>query len=143
MDYAHDRPIDSDQFIDLLHRSTLGERRPVADRARIAAMLQHANLLCTAWDGPILIGVARSLTDFGYCCYLSDLAVDAAYQNRGIGLELIRLTQSRLHPLCKVILLAAPQARAYYPRIGMIPHDSAWITPATPLLPPRGPARDE
>ena len=72
------------EFIDVLKRSTLGERRPVDDRDRIAAMLKHADILCTAWEGDKLVGVARSVTDFEYCCYLSDLAVDEAYQRMGI-----------------------------------------------------------
>jgi predicted N-acetyltransferase YhbS len=93
-------------------------------------MLAHANLLCTAWDGEKLVGVARSVTDFEYCCYLSDLAVDEAYQKQGIGRELIRLTQSRLGSKAKIILLAAPKADGYYPRIGFELHSSAWIIPA-------------
>src|SRR5882757_7815512 len=117
--YTADQKLTIEQFIDVLNRSTLGERRPVADRERIASMLQHANLLCTAWDGDLLVGVARSVTDFSFCCYLSDLAVDAAYQKQGVGTELIRVTQSKLHPQCKVVLLAAPKAEEYYPKIGM------------------------
>ena len=74
--YEHSRQIRDDEFVDLLRRSTLAERRPVDDPNCIRAMLQHANLLCTAWDGSKLVGVARSVTDFEYCCYLSDLAVD-------------------------------------------------------------------
>ncbi len=132
--YSHDRKITDAQFIDVLNRSTLGERRPVEDAARIESMLAHANLLCTAWDGDLLVGAARSVTDFSFCCYLSDLAVDVAYQRRDIGTELIRLTQGRLHPQCKIILLAAPQAEGYYPKIGMTPHPSAWIAPAATLL---------
>jgi predicted N-acetyltransferase YhbS len=97
-------------------------------------MLQHANLICTAWDGDLLVGVARSVTDFSFCCYLSDLAVDIAYQKRGAGVELIRVTQGRLHPQCKIILLAAPKAEGYYPKIGMTQHHSAWIVSASPLL---------
>lgn len=133
--YSHERKITPEQFVDVLNRTTLGERRPVNDRARIAAMLDNANLICTAWDGDLLVGVARSVTDFVFCCYLSDLAVDSAYQRRGIGTELIRITQSRLHPDAKVILISAPQAQAYYPKIGMTPHPSAWFTPASPPLP--------
>ena len=96
--YHADRRLTPDEFIDVLNRSTLGERRHVGDRACIEAMLEHANLLCTAWDGPKLVGVARSVTDFAYCCYLSDLAIDAAYQRKGLGRELIAFTQSRLGP---------------------------------------------
>ena len=128
--YEYSRSINRDNFIDLLKRSTLSERRPVDSSACIDAMLKHGNLLCTAWDGEKLVGVARSVTDFEYCCYLSDLAVDLAYQHQGIGKELIRLTQSRLGERAKIILLAAPKATGYYPNIGFERHDSAWIIPA-------------
>ena len=123
------RQITESEFVDLLKRSTLAERRPVDDAACMAAMLRHADLLCTAWDGDKLVGVARSVTDFEYCCYLSDLAVDEAYQKRGIGRELIALTQSRLGRRATLILLAAPKAEAYYPRIGFTQHHSAWVLP--------------
>ena len=108
--YESTRIIGEDEFVDLLKRSTLAERRPVDDPKCIKAMLKHANLLCTAWDGGKLIGVARSVTDFEYCCYLSDLAVDEAYQKKGIGRELIRLTRSKLGSRAAIILLAAPKA---------------------------------
>ncbi len=127
--YFHDRKTTSAQFVDVLQRSTLAGRRPVDDLKRIADMLSHANLVCTAWDGDILVGVCRSLTDFSYCCYLSDLAVDVAHQKNGVGKELIRLTQSRLHPQCKIILLSAPKAEGYYPKIGFNHFHSAWILP--------------
>ena len=94
-------------------------------------MLQHANLLCSAWDDEKLVGVARSLTDFDYCCYLSDLAVDEEYQKKGIGKELIRLTQSKLGSDAKLILLAAPKAEGYYAKIGFEAHRSAWILPGS------------
>ena len=124
-----DRSIGEQQFIDLLRRSTLAERRPVDDPQCIQAMLRHADLLCTAWDGARLVGVARSVTDFEYCCYLSDLAVDEAYQKRGIGRKLIELTQSKLGKRANLILLAAPKAADYYPKIGFDAHRSAWILP--------------
>ena len=132
--YDASRGISEAEFVSLLRRSTLAERRPVDHPGSIAAMLRHANLLCTAWDGDKLVGVARSLTDFEYCCYLSDLAVDQVYQKKGIGRELIRLTQSKLGSRAKLILLAAPKAEAYYPKIGLEAHRSAWILPATKTL---------
>lgn len=119
--------ISSEAFADLLGRSTLADRRSVDDFHCLNAMLRHSNLLCTAWDDEQLVGVARSLTDFEYCCYLSDLAVDTSYQRKGIGRELVRLTQSRLGTRAKIILLAAPKAEGYYPRIGFEAHNSAWI----------------
>ena len=132
--YETSRQISTEEFTDLLKRSTLAERRPVGDPKCIQAMLQHANLLCTAWDGEKLVGIARSVTDFEYCCYLSDLAVDEAYQRKGIGRELLRLTQSRLGNRAKMILLAAPKAEGYYPRIGFDTHRSAWILAASESL---------
>jgi predicted N-acetyltransferase YhbS len=125
--YATSTRISPQDFADLLRRSTLAERRPVDDTQCLEAMLLHANLICTAWDDKKLVGVARSVTDFEYCCYLSDLAVDSVYQRRGIGRELVRLTQASLGARAKIILLSAPRAETYYPRIGFEPHKSAWI----------------
>ncbi len=125
--YSHESGITPGQFIDLLHRSGLAERRPVQDSACVEGMLQHADLLVTAWQGDRLVGVARSVTDFSYCCYLSDLAVDAALQRHGIGKRLIHETQQRLGPRCKIVLLAAPAATEYYSHIGFSHHPQAWV----------------
>lgn len=117
--YAIDRKITPEQFVDVLKRSTLSARRPVDDYARIEAMVANADLMITAWQDDLLVGVSRAITDFTYCCYLSDLAVDEAYQKQGIGKELIRLTQQASGPKTTLILLAAPAAAQYYPKIGM------------------------
>lgn len=117
-----------DEFIDLLVRSTLAERRPVDQPETIAGMLRHADVVATARDdGGLLIGVSRAITDFSYCTYLSDLAVDAAYQRRGIGRELIARTHAAAGTHTMLILLSAPQARTYYPHIGLRRHESCWI----------------
>ena len=116
-----------EDFIDVLRRSGLAERRPVANPEIIQGMLEHADLLVTAWADELLVGVARSVTDFHYCCYLSDLAVDRAYQRSGIGRELIRRTREQLGPGCILILLSAPAAVGYYPRLGFSAHNSAWV----------------
>jgi ribosomal protein S18 acetylase RimI-like enzyme len=126
LEYSTTRLITPPQFVDVLKRSGLAERRPVNDAQCIESMLAYANLLCTAWAGERLVGVARSVTDFAYCCYLSDLAVDRAFQNRGVGRDLVRRTQERLGAGCRLILLSAPAAVDYYPRIGFAPHPSAW-----------------
>ena len=118
--YQTDRKISAEQFIDLLQRSTLAERRPVADKIKIEKMLTYGNILITAWHNDLLVGISRALTDFSFCCYLSDLAVDEAYQHQGIGKELIRLThQVAGETATTLILLAAPKAAGYYPKIGM------------------------
>ncbi len=124
--YHTGNDIDLDEMIDVYVDSTLGERRPVDDRDRMARMLEEANLVITARDGETMVGVSRSVTDWVYCTYLSDLAVRAAYQGQGIGKELVRLTRQAT-PQASVILLAAPKAVDYYPKIGMTRHDSAWV----------------
>ena len=115
------------EFTDLLIRSTLAERRPVDRPEVIAAMLSNADVVLTARAEGRLVGIARAVTDFSYCTYLSDLAVDVAHQGRGIGRELIRRTHEAAGLQTSLILLAAPKARTYYPHIGMRPHDSCWI----------------
>jgi GNAT superfamily N-acetyltransferase len=117
------------EFIDLLERSTLAQRRPVDEPETIRGMLEHAAILITARDEGRLVGVSRAITDFSFCTYLSDLAVDRDYQRRGIGKELIRRTHEAAGLCTMLILLAAPLARSYYPHIGMASHDSCWIIP--------------
>lgn len=104
-----------------------GINRPIADTERISRMYEHSNLIVTAWDGEQLVGVARSLTDFCYCCYLSDLAVSKDYQHKGIGKQLIGLTKETIGPQCMLLLLAAPAAMDYYPKIGLDKTDNAFM----------------
>ena len=125
--YKSDATLSIDQFIDILTRSTLGERRPVNSRERIQKMLEHGNILITAWDGEKLVGVSRALSDFSFCCYLSDLAVDRAYQKKGIGKKLIDETHQQAGPLTSLILLAAPAAVYYYPKVGMEQFQNCFI----------------
>ena len=115
------------EFVDVLRRSTLAERRPVHDMEIIAGMLRHADVIVTARHAGRLVGVARAITDFSYCTYLSDLAVDAACQRRGIGRELLRRAHEAAGFHTKLILLAAPKAADYYPHIGLNRHESCWV----------------
>jgi predicted N-acetyltransferase YhbS len=118
---------DLDAVIELYRASTLGERRPVDDRVRMAAMLKNANLVITAWDGSLLVGISRALSDFCYVTYLSDLAVRVSHQRKGIGKELIRRTQSAGGPNATLLLLAAPAAENYYPHVGFTHCPQAWL----------------
>ena len=127
IEYKINAPLNADQFIDLLVRSTLGERRPIDDRACIEGMVANGNLTVTAWEQDALVGIARSMTDFHYACYLSDLAVAKSHQKIGIGKQLQRITQSHLGPRCKLILIAAPAANAYYGQIGFTHNDRCWV----------------
>ncbi len=119
----------SEEFLDILRRSALDERRPVDESETIAAMLKNADVIITARSERMLVGVSRAITDFAYCTYLSDLAVDQQYQRNGIGKELIRRTHEAAGWHTTLILLAAPKARGYYPHIGMTQHESCWTNP--------------
>lgn len=125
--YSATETITVGQFRGILERSTLGERRPLDSEDTLDAMLTNASLLATAWDDEMLVGIARSVTDFAFCCYISDLAVDEAYQRQGIGRQLIETTAQRLGPHCKIILLAAPKADSYYGGVGFQRHPRAWV----------------
>ena len=120
-----EKSLDASEFIDVLKNSTLAERRPIDDLQRITSMCNNANLIATARLNGKLIGVARSITDFVYCAYLSDLAVDRKYQNKGIGKRLIEETKKQT-PQAKLILLSAPAAIDYYPKIGMTKHNHCY-----------------
>ncbi len=126
IEYKINAAVTADQFIDLLRATTLAQRRPVDDRDCIEGMINNSNLVVTAWDSEKLVGVARSITDFHFACYLSDLAVDEKYQKRGIGKKLQELTQQQLGPKCKLILVAAPNANEYYKQIGYMHNPRCW-----------------
>ena len=127
--YAQEPDLSVEEFADVLRCSTLAERRPMDRIDLLAGMLAHSDLIVTARLEGRLVGVSRALTDFSYCVYLADLAVDQAVQGRGIGRELIRLTHAAAGKTTMLILLAAPKAETYYPHIGLTPHHSCWTLP--------------
>jgi len=137
IDYRYGNDLDLDEVIELYRDSTLGERRPIDDRGIVEAMLRHSNLVVSAWDGERLVGLSRTLTDFAYVGYLSDLAVALSHQRRGIGTELMAKTRAKMGPRSMLVLLAAPRAVDYYPKLGFKRHDSAWVLRASdPYGPP-------
>lgn len=127
LDYRVGNDIDLDVMIELYKDSTLGLRRPVDDRPRMKKMLEGANLVITAWEPTtnVLVGIARSLSDFSFATYLSDMAVRLSWQRRGVGRELVRRTQIE-GGQATVFLFAAPAAVDYYPHIGFTA-GSGWI----------------
>jgi predicted N-acetyltransferase YhbS len=130
--YALEPDLTPAEFIDILRRSTLAARRPVDRRETIAGMLKHADIVLTARDDRgLLVGVSRAISDYSYCTYLSDLAVDESFQRQGTGRELIRRTHEAAGLHTRLILLAAPAAASYYPHVGMQPHPSCWMIPPT------------
>lgn len=139
MDVAYrQETVSAAEFAELLERSGLAARRPVDDRARLQRMIDHADLIVTArigaarigaGDNGRLVGIARSLTDWSYAAYLSDLAVDAAYQKKGIGKRLIAETRRLAGEEAMLLLVAAPDAAGYYDGIGMARSDRAFLYP--------------
>ena len=120
---------ETDSIIEVYNSS--GLNRPTNDNERIVEMYVNSNLIITAWDNDQLVGIARSLTDFCYCCYLSDLAVRKDYQKLGIGKELIKLTRERIGPKTTLLLLSAPTAMEYYPKTGFRKIENGFIIDRT------------
>jgi predicted N-acetyltransferase YhbS len=127
--YGLEPELSAQAFRDILVASTLAARRPANDLERLERMLRHADIILTARDEGRLVGVSRAVTDFAYCCYLSDLAVDVAYQRQGIGRRLIDATHARAGEYTTLILIAAPAAETYYPKIGLKQVASCWMIP--------------
>lgn len=125
IEYRHNFPLDPREVARVFDAS--GIIRPTGDVARIERMLAGADLVLSAWDAGRLIGVCRALTDHSYCCYLSDLAVDAAYQRQGIGKHLISKLREVLGDEVSLVLLSAAGAMDYYPHIGMSKADNAFV----------------
>jgi GNAT superfamily N-acetyltransferase len=124
--YRIGKDLDLSAIIELYQASTLGVRRPVGDRGRMAGMVKNANVVITAWGGELLVGISRALSDFHYVTYLGDLAVRVSHQRMGIGKELIRRTQRSGGSQAFLILLAAPAAADYYGHIGFKQDPRAW-----------------
>jgi GNAT superfamily N-acetyltransferase len=125
--YKTNAPISVEQALELYRKSTLGERRPIDNPNAFEGMLKNASVTVSAWHGTDLVGISRTLTDFTYVAYLADLAVDSAYQKQGIGKRLISETRTLLEKECMLVLLAAPKANEYYPKIGFESCPTAWI----------------
>ena len=125
--YTLEPDLSAQEFGAVLVASTLGERRPVDEPERLECMLRNADVIVTAREGMKLVGVSRAVTDFAFCCYLSDLAVDAAYQHRGIGKRLVAETRAAAGDSASLYLFAAPGAEGYYPKIGMNPMNNGWV----------------
>lgn len=129
IDFSIEPRLSAEEFRAVLIASTLAERRPARDLARLDTMLRQADLIVTARDAGKIVGISRAITDFSYCCYLSDLAVDVQYQRQGIGKRLIGETHRAAGLNTSLILVAAPAAEGYYPKIGMKHLSNCWAIP--------------
>ncbi len=127
IEYRINAPLKAEEVADVFRSS--GIKRPVGDLARIQVMIDQADLNLSPWDGDTLVGIARAITDFSYCCYLSDLAVRKEYQKQGIGKALLRLLREHLGEQVSIVLLAAPSAVEYYPRVGFEKSERAFVIP--------------
>ncbi len=119
--YAREQNLAAAEFQALLGQCTLGVIRPTHDLARLDAMLRGADLIVTARRGPgrPLVGIARCVTDFSWCCYLSDLAVSENAQGLGIGKGLLDETRRIIGPEVSLMLASVPEAVGFYRRAGM------------------------
>lgn len=124
IEYSLDKRPSVDQIIELYEKA--GLPRPINDKERIQKMVDSSNLIVTAWDKNVLVGVSRSITDWVWSCYLADLAIHPDYKKGGIGKELVRLTKEKLGEQSMVLLLSVPTAMEYYPKIGMLKEDRAF-----------------
>lgn len=127
INYRADAVLNVHQVIELYKCSTLGERRPVNNPDVFQGMIDNANIIITAWDNEKLVGISRAMSDLVYVTYLADLVVHESYQQQGIGKQLIELTQAQTSPDCMMVLLAAPLANDYYPKLGFTHNPRAWM----------------
>ena len=123
--YRTDQTPTAEQVIALYENA--GLPRPIHDPERIQAMYENSNLIVTAWDGDLLVGVSRCITDWVWSCYLADLAVRKDYQKLGIGKSLIDLTKAKVGEQSMVLLLSVPTALDYYPKVGFTKQESSFI----------------
>lgn len=126
VEYKKDVALTLEQFTELYRKSTLAERRP-KDPSIMQQMMQNASLTISAWAGEELVGISRTLTDFGFVAYLADLAVAKSHQGQNIGRRLVQETKAALKPGCMLVLLSAPDANDYYPTIGFKNNPRAWV----------------
>jgi ribosomal protein S18 acetylase RimI-like enzyme len=123
--YRLNFPLDPLEIVRVFDHS--GIKRPTTELPRIARMFAAPCLVFSAWDEEKLVGISRSLTDYAYCCYLSDLAVDKEYQGYGIDQELVQRTKALIGDEVSLILLSAPDAVSYYPQIGFELTNNAYL----------------
>ena len=123
--YCFDKRPLADEVIELYDNA--GLPRPTSDKERIQKMFDNSNLVVTAWDNDLLVGVSRSITDWVWACYLSDLAVRDDYKKAGIGRQLINLTREKVGNQSMILLLSVPAAMEYYPKVGFERQESSFI----------------
>ncbi|MDF0708261.1 GNAT family N-acetyltransferase [Flagellimonas okinawensis] len=125
IEYSFNKRPTTDQIIELYDNA--GLPRPTNDKERMEQMFENSNLIITAWDNELLVGVSRSITDWVWACYLSDLAVRGDYKKMGIGRKLISLTKEKVGNQSMVLLLSVPTAIEYYPKVGFKKQESSFI----------------
>lgn len=127
IEYKINAPLQAIEVADVFKKS--GINRPVDNLVLIQKMIDNADVIISAWDGKNLVGIARAITDFCFCCYLSDLAVDKECQKMGIGKTLVEQLREYIGEEVSLLLLSAPTAMDYYPRIGFNKLANAFIIP--------------
>jgi len=113
--YKLNHPIAPKDAVDIYRRA--GLQRP-QDIRIIKNILQHSNVIVTAWAVATLVGLLRAMTDFSFDCYLNDLAVDSVYQRQGIGRGMVEQLAKLLDDKVLIMLISSPDAIGFYESIG-------------------------
>lgn len=125
IEYRQNLPLDPEDVVRVYESS--GLTRPTQDIARIGRMFAGSNLVISAWSDAVLVGVCRALTDYSYCCYLADLAVDRNFQKQGIGRQMIQRVRTAIGEEVSLMLLSAPGAMSYYPKLGFATIENGFV----------------
>ena len=125
--YSTNKPVDIEQVIHLYKQSFIELKRPVEDKDKMQALIEHANVVISAWDNSTLVGLCRGFSDFNFVTYISDLAVLKDYQNQGIGKKLLAKVKDFTDHSTRLVLLSNVSANTYYEKLGFSRHDRAWV----------------
>ncbi len=95
------------------------------DFAAIADALEKT-INIGAWDGPVLVGSVRVLTDGYLFSTVPEILVDPAHQRRGIGAELMRRALAAA-PGNTLFLGAQPESRLFFEKIGCVRGPTGYV----------------
>ncbi len=93
--FSEKKNLDPAKLVRLYQQAPWTKGRTLEDARE---MLRHTDVAVTAWDGDLLVGFGRVLTDYVYRATIWDVIVDKTYQRRGVGANVIQriLTHPRL-----------------------------------------------
>jgi len=113
--FAEKKDLDPTKLVRLYHQAPWAKGRTLEDARE---MLRHTDVAVTAWDGDLLIGFGRVLTDYVYRATIWDVIVDKAYQRQGIGADIVQRILN--HPRLKKVELfwLCTRMPGFYEKLG-------------------------